>query len=150
MEDVENVESLKRHLHTHYDFPVLMQQLVKDECILDDDAPLDAASDLQLFLLLHTSCVWYRCFSSKRHVEVAHVLLKSLLEAGFRMDLQDGWGYTALMDACIGGHVASASVLPEAGANKDLTDILGNTALISACDRICLPGDRAVAGGSQG
>ena len=62
MEDVENVESLKRHLHTHYDFPVLMQQLVKDECILDDDAPLDAASDLQLFLLLHTSCVWYRCF----------------------------------------------------------------------------------------
>ena len=56
------------------------------------------------------------------------------------MDLQDGWGYTALMDACIGGHVASASVLPEAGANKDLTDILGNTALISACDRICLPG----------
>ena len=52
--------------------------------------------------------------------------------AGASVNLQDNWGYTALMLAVKLGHTRTASVLIGAGAGLDLKDEHGFTALIEA------------------
>jgi len=63
-------------------------------------------------------------------------MLLALLQSGAAVDALDGYGWTALMRACRGGHAAAARMLLDSGARVDVADRkTGLTPLMLACDK---------------
>lgn len=55
--------------------------------------------------------------------------LQILIQRGARVNAQDRFGVTPLMEAVIGNNIAAVRVLIAAGANPHLRDLRGDTAL---------------------
>ena len=138
--DVEAAGKLKEHLWDLHDFPVCLQQLVQDGCILDNASKLDASKDVQLVLLT---------VSRESRVEATQALTRAaakgnidtvcfLLKAGLTpadASTKNDVGNAALHCACKEGHVEIARMLVEAGADMNMRDNFRDTALHCACNK---------------
>ena len=159
---VGSVQSLQHYLHSNYNIPVCMQQIVHDGCALEDGGhvqlvllPIPASSQTEVVGALIGAC-------AKGRVEIARFLLEAgvdkdlhpdgqlalnrasdrghaesvqLLVAWFaNMDFVDRSGNTALTCSSSKGHIEVVRVLVAAGANMDMLNSRGNTTLICAAN----------------
>ena len=135
--DVTTCKCLKRKLRMLHGIPVSLQQLVKDNRVLDDATLLNASADLLLVLLPAPSAPQDSVAtelileSSKGDVKT----VRSLLDARADVDRRNPSGCTALMCASAYGHVEVVQMLLEAGADKDLHILHGHETALGLASR---------------
>ena len=67
----------------------------------------------------------------ENHPEIATLLIN----AGADVNIQNEWGYTALMSVCYLNHIKIADILINAGADINAKDKQQQTALMIACEK---------------